>query len=218
MEAIILLGGPGAGKGTLAGYLKQHTSYLHVSTGDMFRDALASNSKIGQEIRRYMDAGNLVPDSVVLDVIAERIQQESPDTQFMFDGFPRTLNQAEGLAQIAAKENVSISHVLNLDVSRETLIPRLSGRRVCKSCGAVYHVINKPPQQAGVCDVDGGELYQRKDDCEETIINRLDVYDKQTHPLIEYYKSKGLMRMLNAEKSPEEIGRQALAVLEGSAQ
>ena len=193
MEAIILLGGPGAGKGTLAEELKKQTDYLHVSTGDMLRAALKSGSEVGLEAKSYMEAGELVPDSVILRIIKERVQQEGANAKFMFDGFPRTIEQAEGLQALFAEIDGTVAHVFNLIVPRETLLTRLTGRRVCRSCGALYHIVNMPSKQDGVCDVDGGELYQRPDDCEETILNRLEVYEKQTAPLIDFYQQKGLL-------------------------
>lgn len=213
MEAIILLGGPGAGKGTLAEVLKKQTAYLHVSTGDMLRAALKSGSDVGLEAKSYMESGALVPDSVILKIIKERIEQDSADAKFMFDGFPRTIEQAEGLQTLFAELGGTISHVFNLIVPRETLLSRLTGRRLCKDCGAVYHVVNMPAKVDGVCDVDGGELYQRPDDCEETILNRLEVYEKQTAPLIDYYQQQGLLRDIAAGGAISETEASVLAEL-----
>ncbi len=198
MEAIILLGGPGAGKGTLAEDLKQQTAYIHVSTGDMLRAALKSGSPVGLEAKACMEAGELVPDSVILRIIEERIAKESAAARFMFDGFPRTIDQALGLDQLLKKYSGVIAHVFNLEVQRKVLLRRLTGRRVCKTCGAVYHMITRPPEKEGVCDSDGGELYQRADDSEATILNRLEVYEKQTAPLISYYQRQGLIRDIAA--------------------
>jgi adenylate kinase len=215
MEAIILLGGPGAGKGTLAESLKQKTGYIHVSTGDMLRAALKSGSPVGLEAKSYMEAGELVPDSVILRIIEERIAQEPAGARFMFDGFPRTLEQAKGLEAILEKHSGIITHVFKLDVSREKLLQRLTGRRVCKVCGAVYHVINMPPEKEGVCDVDGGELYQRADDSAETILNRLEVYEKQTAPLIAHYQQHGLIRDIDAGQDAATTTALVLNVLCG---
>ncbi len=198
MEAIILLGGPGAGKGTLAEDLKRQTAYIHVSTGDILRAALKSGSSIGLEAKAFMDAGELVSDSVILRIIEERIAQESSTAQFMFDGFPRTIEQAEGLDKLLKKYDGKISNVFNLEVQREILLRRLTGRRVCRACGLVYHLISRPPKKENVCDVDAGELYQRADDSEATILNRLEVYAKQTAPLIEYYQRQRLIRTIAA--------------------
>ena len=198
MEAIILLGGPGAGKGTLAEDLREKTAYIHVSTGDMLRAALKSGSLVGLEAKAFMEAGELVPDSVILRIIEERIAKELGSACFMFDGFPRTIEQAKGLDLLFKKYSGTISHVFNLEVKREILLRRLTGRRVCRVCGAVYHLTTRPPEKAGICDVDGGELYQRADDSEATILNRLEVYEKQTAPLIAYYQRQGLIRKIEA--------------------
>jgi adenylate kinase len=198
MEAIILLGGPGAGKGTLAEDLRQQTAYIHVSTGDMLRAALKSGSPVGLEAKAFMEAGELVPDFVILRIIEERITKEPSTARFMFDGFPRTIEQAEGLDQLLKKYSGVITHVFRLEVQRDILLRRLTGRRICKTCGAVYHMITRLPEKAGVCDSDGGELYQRADDSEATILNRLEVYGKQTAPLIAYYQRQGLIRDIAA--------------------
>lgn len=213
MEAIILLGGPGAGKGTLAEFLKKQTGYLHVSTGDMLRAALQSGSPVGLEAKSCMESGQLVPDSVILRIIEERISKEPAEARFMFDGFPRTIEQARGLDLLFKKKGGTVNHVFNLAVQRAILLRRLTGRRVCKTCGAVYHMINRPPKKADVCDVDGGELYQRADDSEATILNRLEVYDKQTAPLIAHYQQLGLLREIAAGGSATETDVLVLAVL-----
>jgi len=198
MEAIILLGGPGAGKGTLAEDLRRETAYIHVSTGDMLRAALKSGSPVGLEAKAFMEAGELVPDSVILRIIEERIAKEPVATRFMFDGFPRTIDQAESLDKLLKKYSGVITHVFDLEVQREILLRRLTGRRICKTCGAVYHMVNHLPKKEGVCDIDAGELYQRTDDSEATILNRLEVYGKQTAPLIAYYQRQGLIRKIEA--------------------
>ncbi len=213
MEAIILLGGPGAGKGTLSEFLKKQTDFIHVSTGDMLRAALKSGSPVGLEAKAFMEAGALVPDSVILRIIEERISQEAASARYMFDGFPRTIDQAKGLDLLFKNKSGTVKHVFNLIVPRETLLKRLTGRRVCKSCGAVYHLINIPPKKAGVCDVDGGELYQRADDSEDTILNRLEVYEKQTAPLIEFYQKQKLLRDIAAGHSAAETGAAVLDIL-----
>jgi adenylate kinase len=213
MEAIILLGGPGAGKGTLAEDLRLKTAYIHVSTGDMLRAALKSGSPVGLEAKAFMEAGELVPDSVILRIIEERIVKEPSTACFMFDGFPRTIEQAKGLDLLFKKYRGVISHVFNLEVQREILLRRLTGRRVCKACGAVYHLTTRPPEKAGVCDVDGGELYQRADDSEVTILNRLEVYEKQTAPLIAYYRQKELIRDIDAGGHADIATAVVLAVL-----
>jgi adenylate kinase len=213
MEAIILLGGPGAGKGTLAEDLRRKTSYIHVSTGDMLRAALKSGSPVGLEAKAFMEAGELVPDSVILRIIEERIAKEPSTACFMFDGFPRTIEQAEGLDLLFKKYRGVISHVFNLKVQREILLRRLTGRRVCRTCGAVYHLTTRPPEKAGICDVDCGELYQRADDSETTILNRLEVYEKQTAPLIAYYGQQGVIRDIEAGGHADATTALVLVVL-----
>ncbi len=213
MEAIILLGGPGAGKGTLAELLKTQKGYLHISTGDMLRAAVKSGSEVGLEAKACMEAGELVSDALILKIIKDRVAQEPADAKFLFDGFPRTLEQAEGLQKLFAEIDGTISHVFNLDADRDVLIRRLTARRTCKTCGAIYHLISMPPKVEGVCDIDGGELYQRADDSEETILNRLEVYAKQTAPLIGYYREKGLIRDIDAGGSAENTDQQALKIL-----
>ncbi|NOU35617.1 MAG: adenylate kinase [Kiritimatiellaceae bacterium] len=213
MEAIILLGGPGAGKGTLADFLKKQTSYLHVSTGDMLRAAIQAGSSVGLEAKAFMEAGQLVPDSVILRIIEERISQEPAGTRFMFDGFPRTIEQAKGLDLLFKKRGGAINHVFNLAVPNEIILQRLTGRRICKTCGAVYHMTRRPSAKEGVCDMDAGELYQRADDSEATIRNRLDVYEKQTAPLIHYYQQQSLIRDIAAGGSAAETDALVLKVL-----
>ena len=213
MEAIILLGGPGAGKGTQAEFLKKKTGYLHVSTGDMLRAAIQAGSPVGLEAKKFMESGALVPDAVILRIIEERIAQESASASFMFDGFPRTIEQAEGLDLLFKKKGGTINHVFNLFVDRSILLRRLTGRRVCKTCGAVYHLTSKPPKKEGICDLDAGELYQRADDSEVTILNRLEVYEKQTAPLIAYYQKKGLLRDIAAGGSATETDALVFSVL-----
>ncbi len=213
MNAIILLGPPGAGKGTLAESLKDKTDYLHVSTGDMLRAAIHARTPVGLRAKGFMDKGELVPDGVILEIIRERIDGEAPAARFLFDGFPRTLEQAEGLDRLLAEIGGSLSHVINMAVPVSTLVERLSGRRTCKTCGAVYHVVNVPPKAAGICDHDGAALYQRPDDSEETVLNRLAVYERQTAPLIEYYRKHGLLRDVDASVDPATTCASALEIL-----
>lgn len=213
MEAIILLGGPGAGKGTMAEALKKETAFIHVSTGDMLRAAVRSGSDLGQEVQACMESGTLVSDELILQIIKERIEQEGADAQFMFDGFPRTLPQAEGLKKLFAEMGGTLTHVLNLEVEEDQLVQRLCGRRTCKTCGAIFHVLNMPPKEAGVCDLDGGELFQRADDNEETVMNRLGVYKAQTAPLIDFYTQAGLLRNIDAGRTREIAKELALEAL-----
>ena len=215
MEAIILLGGPGAGKGTLAETLKRQTARIHVSTGDMLRAAVKDGSAVGLEAKTCMENGKLVSDGLILRIIKERIRREGEDARFVFDGFPRTIEQAEGLQKLFAEIGGTITHVLNLVADPQVLIPRLCGRRTCKTCGAIFHMVNMPPKEEGVCDLDGGELYQRADDNEETVMNRLEVYKNQTAPLIDFYRHLGILHDINAGGTAENTDRLALAVLNG---
>ncbi len=213
MEVIILLGGPGAGKGTLAESLKDQTSYIHVSTGDILRVAVKAGTDVGLEAKVCMESGKLVSDEIILKIIKERIEQEPTDTKFMFDGFPRTIQQAEGLRELLEEINGTITHVLNLIADPQALIPRLCGRRTCKTCGAIFHVVNMPPKEEGVCDLDGGELYQRADDNEETVMKRLEVYKTQTAPLIDFYRNLGIIHDIAAGGTAEQTDTVALAAL-----
>lgn len=213
MEAIILLGGPGAGKGTLAERVKKNTPYLHVSTGDMLRAAVRTESPLGLEAKACMDEGRLVSDALILQLIKERVEQEATDTRFMFDGFPRTLEQAEGLQDLFDEFGGSVTHILNLVVDTETLIQRLCGRRTCKTCGAIFHVENRPPKEIGICDLCGGELYQRDDDNEETVKNRIEIYKQQTAPLIDFYLKAGVLHNVDVNGSPKQACQIALEAL-----
>lgn len=213
MEAIILLGGPGAGKGSLAEILKHKTPYIHVSTGDMLRAAVKSGTPVGLDAKPCMDAGKLVCDPLILKIIKERIEQEQADAKYMFDGFPRTIEQAKGLQTLFAETDGNLTHVLNLVTQPDVLIPRLCGRRTCKTCGAIFHLVNMPPKEEGICDLDGGELYQRDDDNEETVMNRLEVYKEQTSPLIDFYRDLGILHDLDATGTIEQTGQLALDAL-----
>lgn len=215
MDAIILLGGPGAGKGTVSEVICGQAGFTHVSTGDMLRAAIREGTPVGLKAKSYIDAGELVPDQVILDLIDCLVSQADSEQCFLFDGFPRTISQADGLAGILDARQAGLSHVLRLDVGRDILIQRLTGRRICKTCGAVYHLINRPPKKEGICDVDGGELYQRSDDCLEAIENRLDVYERQTAPLVSYYQERGLLRTIDASVAIDQVVAQVVDVLNG---
>ena len=213
MKAIILLGAPGAGKGTLAEGIRTATNYLHVSTGDMLRAAIKAGSKTGLEAKAYMEKGELVPDGVIMRIVGERLAQGQPTDQYMFDGFPRTPEQARGLDETLAKLGAAVNQVFLLEVPTPVIVSRLSGRRICKSCGAVYHVTNIPSKVAGVCDQCGGPLYQRPDDSETTVLNRLEVYQRQTASLVDFYEQKGILVRVNAGTTPQAATAEMLSKL-----
>ena len=213
MKAIILLGAPGAGKGTLAEGVKNATAFIHVSTGDMLRAAIKAGSPTGLEAKAFMEKGELVPDDVILRIVGERLAQGRPDDQYMFDGFPRTLEQARRLDDVLAGLGGAVNQVFLLEVPTPVIVSRLSGRRICKGCGAVYHVTNIPSKVAGICDQCGGALYQRPDDSEATVLNRLEVYQRQTASLIDFYEQKGVLVRVNAGTNPQAATAELLAKL-----
>ncbi len=202
---LLLMGPPGAGKGTQAEVLTQKLSIPHISTGDMFRKAIKDGTELGRKAKEYIDAGKLVPDEVTVGIVRERLAEPDCERGFLLDGFPRTVNQAEALDEILNELGIKLDAVINIEVPRGKLLDRLTGRRICKSCGATYHVTFNPPKEANQCDVCGGELYQRSDDTVETVANRLDVYAKQTAPLIEYYQKQGLLENINGDQEIKAV-------------
>lgn len=198
IQAIVLLGAPGAGKGTMAEVIRDATAYIHVSTGDMLRDAIKSGSPVGRGAEEFMRQGALVPDDIILKIVMERLDRGGADDKYMFDGFPRTQEQARLMDAEFERRGIKLTHVFMLDVSRDVSLERLCGRRICRQCGANFHVKNIPPKKEGVCDACGGELYQRTDDSRETILKRLDVFQKQTAGLIAYYEQRGLLRRVDS--------------------
>lgn len=202
---IILMGPPGAGKGTQAEKLVDLYQIPHISTGDMFRKAQKDGTELGLKAKSYMDQGQLVPDEVTVGIVKERLAEVDCKEGFLLDGFPRTVQQADALDTILAELDMALDCVVNIEVDKAFLVDRLTGRRVCRTCGATYHIANKAPKVEGVCDKCGGELYQRGDDTIETVSNRLDVYAAQTAPLIDYYKSKGIMSSIDGSKSMEDV-------------
>lgn len=211
---LILLGAPGAGKGTQAKAIVEKYGIPQISTGDMLRDAVAKGTELGKKAKEYMDKGELVPDEVVIGIVKDRLQEKDTEKGFILDGFPRTIKQAEALDQMLAELNKSIDAVINIAVPEEEVVKRIVNRRSCKNCGAVYHLIYKPPKEEGKCDNCGGELYQRDDDKEETVRERFSVYRAQTEPLIEYYSKKGLVKNIDGTKSIDEVTADVLKVLE----
>ena len=202
---IILMGPPGAGKGTLAKQLKEAFNLVHISTGDMFRDAIKAQTELGKLAQQYINDGHLVPDEVTIGLVKERLSQPDCDAGFLLDGFPRTLPQAEALQEISKEISRPIGTVINLDCDNEELIRRISGRRVCKNCGAPYHVVTMKPKVEGVCDLCGGPLYQRKDDNEEALKVRLGHYVSETKPLLDYYQNLGLLENFNSLTGKEAL-------------
>ncbi|MCX8173945.1 MAG: adenylate kinase [Thermoplasmata archaeon] len=205
---LIMLGAPGAGKGTQAQKLAAYLKVPQISTGDMLRQAVAEGTSLGIEARKYMDAGKLVPDEVVVGIVNERIRKEDCRNGFILDGFPRTLEQAKALDKIAR-----IDHVINIDVPEEILVERITGRRSCKKCGAVYHVKYNPPKHKDRCDVCGEALYQRDDDREETVRKRLETYRNQTKVLINYYSDQHKLVNIDGNREIEAIFKDILAKL-----
>ena len=203
---LVLLGAPGSGKGTQAERIAPAFGTPHVSTGDILRGAVRAGTELGATAKRYMDAGDLVPDEVVIGIIRERLAEPDAARGFMLDGFPRTLEQARALDEMLEQAGRGLTMVLLIDVPEEELVQRLAGRRACRACGKGYNVVFDPPKVAGVCDVCGGELFQRDDDNEETVRNRLAVYRAQTAPLIDYYRGKGILEsVFGGGRTPDQV-------------
>lgn len=202
---IILMGLPGAGKGTQASKIIKKYPIPHISTGDMFRLAIKNETELGMEAKSYMDKGELVPDSVTIGIVRERLSQSDAKDGFLLDGFPRTVEQAEALNEIMDELGTKIDRTINVDVDEEELINRLTGRRICEVCGTAYHLVFNPPKQEGVCDLDGGKLYQREDDNPETVANRLEVNLKQTQPLLDFYKDQGILVNVDGSKDIDDV-------------
>jgi len=213
---ILFMGPPGAGKGTQAERIVEEFNIPHISTGDAFRLAMKQGTPIGLKAKEYIDQGLLVPDEITNGIVKERLAQADCEKGFLLDGFPRTIQQAEALDSMLQELGRSIDHVVNLDVDRDLLLARLTGRRICKSCGATYHVMFNPPKVEGICDKDGGELYQRSDDSEEKVGTRLDEYTSKTAPLLDYYGKQGLLREVNGEQDINVVTAEIISTLRGS--
>lgn len=214
MLNIILMGPPGAGKGTQAKLLIAKYNIPHISTGDMFREAIKAGTPLGKLAASYINDGHLVPDDVTIGLVKERLSQDDCKNGYLLDGFPRTIPQAEALEKLTKEIGREVKCVINIDTPKEELISRICGRRVCKKCGAPYHIVNVKPKVDGICDICGGELIQRPDDNEEALTIRLDAYNKQTKPLLEFYEKKGLLTTFSG-KDKNELTPKLMAFLEG---
>jgi len=212
---VAFLGPPGAGKGTQARELAQEWRVPHLATGDMLREAVAAGTPLGREAKGYMDQGALVPDDVIIRMMGERLGKADAGRGFILDGFPRTIAQAEALAKLLKDLGQSLDTVVYFEVSEPELLRRLTGRRVCRACGHSYHMTSNPPKRAGVCDECGGELYQRDDDAETTVRKRLDVYQRQTAPLLDYYRQRSLLATVSGE-GPLATIRDAIRAASGA--
>jgi len=202
---MIMLGPPGAGKGTQANLLQERFHVAHISSGDLLRGAVKRKTAIGQRAKRFMDRGELVPDDLVLGAIEERLQHDDARQGFILDGFPRTVPQADALAAMLAAQGTAIDYVVSLSVPRDELVKRLAGRRTCRECGTMYHIIFDPPSNPGLCNKCNGELYQRDDDQEDTVLARLEVYDRETAPLLATYRGRSVLREVNGVGSRDQV-------------
>lgn len=202
---LILMGLPGAGKGTQAERIVEKYHIPHISTGDMFRAAIKEETELGLKAKSYMDKGELVPDEVTIGIVRERLGKDDCKNGFLLDGFPRTVPQAESLETILSELGTSIDYCININVDQSILMERLTGRRICKSCGSTYHLVFNPPSVEGQCDKCGGELYQRADDNEETVANRLEVNVKQMKPLLDFYENKGYLRNIDGQQDIDKV-------------
>ena len=202
---LILLGPPGAGKRTQASSIVAEYGITHISTGDIFRHNIKNETELGKKVKSYLDKGQLVPDELTIDLVWDRLSKDDCKKGFLLDGFPRTINQAEALQKGLEERGLKLDKVINIDVDKNILVKRLSGRRVCKNCGETYHIDNKPTLKDGVCDKCLGEVIQRADDNEKTVLDRIEVYEKQTFPLIDFYKNLGLILTVDGTLSIEDV-------------
>ncbi len=209
----VFLGAPGAGKGTQAKRVAEAKRLAHISTGDMLREQVRSGSALGAEAKSFMDAGKLVPDQLIIDMVRQRIRQPDAAAAWILDGFPRTLPQAEALdSNLSGAE--ALTHVISFAVPEDVLVGRLAGRRTCSNCGAIWHVEHRPTEQDGVCDRCGGELVQRSDDRPEAVGKRLEVYKSQTAPLLAYYRERNILREIDADRSPDVVQEELLSLMQ----
>ena len=213
MKRVVLLGPPGAGKGTQAKKISEKYNVLHISTGDIFRANVKEGTPLGLKAKEYMDMGALVPDELVCDLVEDRLTWDDCENGYLLDGFPRTVYQAEHFDRFIKRRGHELDLVLDIEVPEEAILPRMAGRRICRGCGASYHLTNHPPKKEGVCDLCGGELYQRADDAEETVHKRLQVYADQTSPLIEYYTKTGKNAVVDGNRPVDEVFETISALL-----
>lgn len=212
---ILILGAPGVGKGTQATFIKEEFNIPHISTGDIFRENLRNETELGLKAKSYMNEGKLVPDDLTIELVKDRLSWEDAKNGFLLDGFPRNLNQAESLTKFLDEAGVRLDSVVDIETDKDALVKRICGRRMCKDCGASFHVEFNPPKQEGVCAHCGGELYTRDDDNEETVLKRIGVYEKETSPLIEYYDRFGIVLKIDGNRSVDEVKASIIDGLKG---
>ena len=210
---IIMLGAPGAGKGTQAIKIAEKYGIPHISTGDILRANMANKTELGLVVKTYMDQGMLVPDDLIVDVLIDRVQQDDCANGYVLDGFPRTIPQAEELDKALSAQGDAVGYVINVDVPDENIVKRMSGRRACINCGATYHIDYAAPQKEGVCDTCGHEIVLRKDDKPETVLKRLGIYHKQTQPLIDYYKTSGILKTIDGTQNMQKVFEDIVSIL-----
>lgn len=214
---ILIMGGPGAGKGTMSAKIVEKYNVCHISTGDIFRSEIGNQTELGMMAKSYMDKGLLVPDEVTNQMVKSYLENlEDKKNGFLLDGYPRTIDQAKAFDALSEGSNLAIDTVIAMELDFSVLSGRITGRRLCRNCGEIYHMVTKPPKQEGVCDNCGGELYQRKDDTEESLKVRLDEYSRQTEPVLDFYEKKGLVKHINADQPIEKVWQDVQAALESA--
>lgn len=214
---ILIMGGPGAGKGTMSAKIVEKYNVCHISTGDIFRSEIGNQTELGMMAKSYMDKGLLVPDEVTNQMVKSYLENlEDKKNGFLLDGYPRTIDQAKAFDALSEGSDLAIDTVIAMELDFSVLSGRITGRRLCRNCGEIYHMVTKPPKQEGVCDNCGGELYQRKDDTEESLKVRLDEYSRQTEPVLDFYEKKGLVKHINADQPIEKVWQDAQAALESA--